>query len=121
MGSASANTKDKGTLPIALPELERVQLASYVAIQLPLGWQLWGARHRRGLGRPTASLLREPQVRAPDRLARVPCGGRSPLSPRLLRQLLTRRLVPTVTRYLQVLHSSAFVFGDADAFAVAEA
>ena len=42
LGSASANTDDKGALPIPLPELERVQLASYVAIQLPFGWQLWG-------------------------------------------------------------------------------
>jgi hypothetical protein len=42
LGSASANTNDKGALPIALPELERVQLASYVGIQLPFGWQLWG-------------------------------------------------------------------------------
>jgi len=42
LGSGSANAEDKSMVPIPLPELERVQLASYVAIQLPFGWQLWG-------------------------------------------------------------------------------
>jgi hypothetical protein len=28
--------------PIELPQLQRVQLGSYAAIQLPQGWQLWG-------------------------------------------------------------------------------
>ena len=42
LGSDSANAGDTGGLPVRLPELERVQLASYVAIQLPFGWQMWG-------------------------------------------------------------------------------
>ncbi len=42
LGSASAKAEDKAMLPIPLPELERVQLASYVGIQLPFGWQMWG-------------------------------------------------------------------------------
>ncbi len=42
LGSGSAGAKDKSMMPIPLPELQRVQLASYVAIQLPFGWQMWG-------------------------------------------------------------------------------
>jgi hypothetical protein len=42
LGSASMSRRDKKDDPIQLPELERVQLASYMAIQLPYGWQLWG-------------------------------------------------------------------------------
>jgi hypothetical protein len=42
LGSASISRRDKRDDPIQLPELERVQLASYMAIQLPYGWQLWG-------------------------------------------------------------------------------
>lgn len=42
LGSASPKRAAPGVDPIDLPDLERVQLASYVAIQLPYGWQLWG-------------------------------------------------------------------------------
>lgn len=42
LGSSSTSRTENKDAPIQLPELERVQLASYVAIQLPHGWQLWG-------------------------------------------------------------------------------
>jgi hypothetical protein len=42
LGSTTMSRKDRNNDPIQLPELERVQLASYMAIQLPYGWQLWG-------------------------------------------------------------------------------
>jgi hypothetical protein len=42
LGAASQNRSATGLEPIELPEFERVQLASYAAIQLPHGWQLWG-------------------------------------------------------------------------------
>jgi hypothetical protein len=42
LGSSSTSRTESKDAPIQLPEIERVQLASYVAIQLPHGWQLWG-------------------------------------------------------------------------------
>jgi len=71
LGSASTSRTGSKDTPIQLPELERMQLASYLAIQLPHGWQLWGLDIDGGLdARQLAYFesLRPLPARLPERL-----------------------------------------------------
>jgi hypothetical protein len=68
IAARSTSGQPAPTGPIVLPELAPVQLASYVAIQLPYGWQLWGLDVDDSLGDQQRTYFESLRDLSPERL-----------------------------------------------------
>jgi hypothetical protein len=68
IAARSTSGQPAPTGPIVLPELAPVQLASYVAIQLPYGWQLWGLDVDDSLGDQQRAYFESLRDLSPERL-----------------------------------------------------